>query len=313
MRRCPSSGGWLLVGLIILVTAAGIGLAGATLFLTSHQRATSLRALQTRAYYLAQAGVMQAVYDFRELAGGTGYTLGQVIVDDNPASADDDVFVLEAVGSDGLLVNLKPGTLPAATTICAASRSRLTGWRLRSVLLSASPATTIDRVAVDWAPVLAGETVIRIDLGGAQRWPLPAGTCSSVGPNVFADLVPNYAIAPGAVVAGANTIWFSTTGFRAGGGTTTKTFIDLKFQLLDGSVRVARFVNAVGSRASSFSLTTVGRAGRGPMPFASCRRARVEYRICNSVTSANECDDATEERITSGKIHLVRDEGTRCP
>lgn len=258
---------------------------------------------------------MQAVYDFRESSGGIGFSLGTSIVTDGPG-ADDDVFVLERTGEhDVLLANLKPATLPSASSLCSASRHRLTGWRLRDVQLGVG--ITIQAVAVDWgSPDDLTERVIRIELGGAQRWPLPVGTCGSLARDAFQTLPAAFAIAAGSVATG-NVIWFSNTNFRTpvsgGSGTLAKPWVDLKFQMSDGSVRVARFVNTMADRDARFTVTAVGRAGQGPFPFVMCRRLQADYEICGAVSTPSQCDGNTDERERTGNLTAYRELASTCP
>ena len=105
--------GWLLVGLIVLISTVILALAGITFFLTEHLRTTSLRQNQTKAIYLAQAGVMRAIYDFRTNAG---VLLGVQTVEAGPSAGplDDNVYILGGKAADFLLVNLlNPSWSPA--------------------------------------------------------------------------------------------------------------------------------------------------------------------------------------------------------
>lgn len=305
--------GWLLVGLIVLVSAVILALAGITFFLTQHLTVTSLRQNQTRAIYLAQAGVMKAFYDFRT---GAGVTLREYQVDDPasllPPGPNQNAFILSSgEARDFFLANMKPAFFPASATLCGVPRDRLTSWRLRNVLASTSPGVAIDKVAVNWEPAPAGETVIRLDLGGTKRWPRGAAACSlpGVGPEPppdppltnAMDLVPDVPLGPRATLSG-NVVWFSTTSFGAGGGLTTKRFIELKFQMSDGTIRVARFVNAIGGRDANFTIKSRGEPRQGQFPFLARRRLQAEYRICAAVAAPGDCNAELEERNRPGSL-----------
>jgi len=183
-----SSAGWLLVGLIVLISAVILALVGITFYLTEHLRTTSLRQNQTRAVYLAQAGVMQAIYDFRfdDNPGGpatdNGFRLGEYPVPTDTgvigSYADDDVFILGGQAADFLLAAMIPATW-TTDSICGGAKTRqiLRNWTLRNVLLTASTSPTppdnlpdgmpvvITGLQISWEPD-NGERVYRVDLTG---------------------------------------------------------------------------------------------------------------------------------------------------
>lgn len=302
--------------MIILLTIMGIAFTGIVRMLVEHIRTTGLRTGDTRAYYLAQAGVMEAFYDYRDASDSlNAFDPGTaVIVDDDPSSGKDDGYILVAQARDGLLANMKPGQMgaPGVPAGCGGgSRDRFMSWRLRNVIGTAAPAVAIDQIAVDWSPSTGSQRVHRIELNGAKVWPSGGTQCTNGTRNAFLDLSPNFPLAPGGVVAGTNTVWFNGTGF-ASGALTTKTYIDLKFLMTDGTTRTARFANTVGSREAAFSVTSVGRAYRGPLPYLLCRRLRTTYKVCPGVFFAAGCDSAAEEVESAGKESSPIDLGSVC-
>lgn len=294
---------------MILLSVAFIGIVR---LLVEHIRTTGLRAGETRAYYLAQAGAMEAFYDFRDASDGLNafdVTGADVIVDDNASGKEDDTYRLVATAADGLLANMKPGQMgaPGVPAGCGSgSRDRFLGWRLRNAIGTAAPAGTIDAIAVDWSPNTGSQRVHRIELNGAKVWPSGGTQCTNGTRNAFLDLSPDITLAPGAVIAGTNTVWFSGTGWRSGTTMlTTKSYIDLKFRMLDGTIRTARFVNTVVDRQAAFGLTVIGKAQRGPMPFAVCRRLQAMYKVCRSAVAGTDCDTALEEVESAGKESVM--------
>ncbi len=281
-----SPGGWLLVGLIVLISAVVLAMAGTTSLLTEHLRLINLRRHQTQAIYLAQAGIMQAIYDFRfdgpGSVDGQNIRLGEYPVPADtgaPGTSDDDVFILGGEAADFLLIAMIPGSL--ATTNAGGScgsvaRHRLENWTLRNVLQSSTPPDgmpiSFSQMAVSWNPVGPGEGPVRIDLGGSSADWRSAG-CAPVASGVPIPL-PQQTIVPGAPFWGTNRVWFATTTMH------TKTWIELAVTLSDGSIRRARFLpaNPTGSSAS-FTIKAVGEVRRGQFPFVAWRRLQAEYRL----------------------------------
>jgi len=281
--------GWLLVGLIVLISTVIIALASVTFFLTAHLRTTSLRQNQTKAIYLAQAGVMQAIYDFRfddSLIAGTdtGFRLGEYRADTGAfgpigSFPSNNVFILGGQAADFLLAAMIPTTFstPAAPGGCGGgTRHRLDTWTLRNVLLSnTSPdgmPLSFNQMAVSWFPVVGGEGVIRVDLNGTSLdWPssgcTPAVSGTTVTLNATQTVSPN-------TLWGTNRIWFATTNMN------TKTWIELAFFMSDGSTRRARYVpGSPLTSSASFTVKSVGEVRQGPFPFSVWRRLQAEYRL----------------------------------
>lgn len=102
-----SQGGWLLVGLIILISAVLVAMTGIALAMVQSQRVVSMRENDTEAAYLAQAGIMQELYNFRDGTGVGSVGVDQVIdAGPTPGLGDDDVFVLGGKAADFLLANM---------------------------------------------------------------------------------------------------------------------------------------------------------------------------------------------------------------
>ena len=288
VKRHPHSG-WLLAGLIVLVSAVILALAGVTFYLTEHLRSTSLRQNQTKAIYLAQAGVMQAVYDFRTTAGGNGFGLGEYPVPTDTGTigsyADDDVFQLGGQAADFLLVSMIPGTwFPAGICGGSANRQRLQDWTMRNVLITDSTTPTppdglpdglplvIDTLQISWEPD-NGERVFRVDLmGGSADYSDCAGTPSGGTIDVNQTVAP---LTEGAI----NRIWFSRRVSEPN-LMSSKNWIQIRLTMTDGSVRRVRFVplNPTTSTAN-FTMKSLGRVRKGPFPFGVWRRLQAEYRL----------------------------------
>ena len=254
-----------------------LALAGVTFFLTEHLRTTSLRQNQTKAIYLAQAGVMQAIFDFRFNAGGNGFTPGMydAIPGDAgaPGLADDNVFIIEGVPADFLLANMIPSVLGQANYRGVQNRDRLRLWRLRNVRADAS--IRLDFLTVSWPDPQPGvEGVVRVELGGSKVWPT-SGQLSFANSGTELD-ISNFVIGAGTEQLG-NIIYFATGG--ASSQMPSKAFIELRFRMSDNTIRVARYTPAVTTRSGSFTIKAVGEVREGSFPFVARRRLQAEYRL----------------------------------
>ncbi len=292
--RRQSRRGWLLVGLIVLISAVILALAGVTFYLTEHLRVTSLRQNQTKAVYLAQAGIMQAIYDFRFNTGGNGFLLGEYPVPNDTgilgSYADDDVFILGGQAADFLLADMISGTWTTGR-ICGGANNRqiLRDWTLRNVLLTASASPTppdnlpdgmpvvIDALQISWNPD-NGEVVYRVDLiGNAADY--NDGACAGTPSGGTIDV--NQTVNPNS--QGSNRIWFSRRTTESAPPSllmSNKSWIEARFLMTDGSSRRVRFVPAdPASSTANFTIKSVGEVRKGVFPFSTWRRLQAEYRL----------------------------------
>lgn len=274
------------MGLIVLVSGVFVAMAGVSLAIGQSRRALSLRQNATQAAYLAQAGVMQALYDVRR---GAGIQLREYVVDSGPApgSGDDDVFLLAGKAADFLLVNMLPavldrGSLPGGGGV---TRDRLRNWGLYNALRANSPPTglplTITHLTASWASPGPGEGVIRINLNGTKVWPSSGQTGAPQPSGTVIDIA-NVTI-PSRTWRTSNTIWFSTDGVMG-----SKAFIDVAFRMSDHvaggdplqtSIRIARYTAAVATRSAELTVKSAGEVRRGAFPFVVWRRLQADYRI----------------------------------
>ncbi|MFA5260843.1 MAG: hypothetical protein WC450_06415 [Candidatus Omnitrophota bacterium] len=86
---------------VLLIIVASVSIYGITVFIVERLAASPTRAAHLETVYLAQAGIHQALYDFRshDLAGGGYFSLGQTDVDSSR------FFVIGGNQSDLLLVD----------------------------------------------------------------------------------------------------------------------------------------------------------------------------------------------------------------
>ena len=283
----PSQRGWLLVGLIIILSSVFVAMAVVSLLLGQSRQLISVRQNQTEAVYLAQAGVMQALYDLRRLSPSAGGIELRAYNVDNPSGPSpgptDDAFILSGVAVDFFLANMKAASFEEKP-LCGAGtkRDRLQDWPVTNVLSSVSvasgPTVTVTAMTVSWSPN-ASERVLRIDFDNTAVY----SNCTGAGMGELIDL-PDTTIGPRVTWTGSkDRIWFSSTAMDA------KTSIDLTFIMTDGSRRIAHYEPTVTNRSADVTIRSVGEVRKGAFPFVTWRRLQAEYRLSGSsvVSSGN--------------------------
>ncbi len=268
--------------MIVLLSAVLVAFAGFAFLLAEHLRVTSLRRNQIKAFYLAQAGIMQALYDVRADTDGPGgpdgnaIKLGTVPVPSDagaPGPADDDVFILGGTQADFLLAAMISGSLrtaPAGGVCGNKPRDLLENWTLRNVA-DGTP-ISINKIAVSWEPVDSKDGLIRLDVNELTAW--TASNCAAVasGAQIVILQPPILASAPPWSV---NRLWFSTNRKMD-----NKLWIEIAFFMADDSVRRVRFRPSAPLRSSaSFTIKSLGEVRRGAFPFMMWRRVQAEYRL----------------------------------
>ncbi len=293
--------GWLLVGLIVLVSIVLIAFVGITFFLTEHLRTTSLRQNQTKAIYLAQAGIMQAIYDIQRMTGSAGgvsfrdpATSAEYVVDagSSPGTSDDNVFTLGGVGvsADFFLVNMKGSlSFPQANNCSLTQRDRFQGWSVTNVLASNTAPlgipVTVNQVKVDWNSPAAGgtEKVLRIDLNGNTVYNNCTGT--SIGSFASLTTTPTINSRQTWPAGTGNRIWFNTRDVAS-----VKTSIDLTFRMTDNSETTSHYESTVANRSADVRIKALGEVRKGAFPFVfpsvMWRRLQATYRLSGTAISS---------------------------
>jgi hypothetical protein len=93
--------GAVLLTTVLLIVVASVSIYGVTVFIVERLAASTTRAAHLETVYLAQAGVHQALYEFRahDLSGNGYFSLGQTLV------SSGDYFVVGGTEADFLMVN----------------------------------------------------------------------------------------------------------------------------------------------------------------------------------------------------------------
>ena len=263
-----------------------MALATIWLLLVEHRQAVSHIENHTEAVYLAQAGVMQAIYDLKR---GAGVALRAYNVN-NPGgaapSATQDAFILGCVScgvtpalqSDYFLVNMTvAGASAVSPQPCGGGTSdRFSNWPVNNVLAAGGLTSTVDQIQVTW-PSPGSERVTRIMLNGAY-----VTSCISVKSGIAIN-VTNTSIAPmGVWPASNNQVWFNSSGTMG-----AKASIDVTFIMTDGSSRTAHYDLATSTnRSADVTIKSIGEVRTGNFPFLVWRRLQAEYRVGTALNSA---------------------------
>jgi len=268
--RSKRAAGWTLVLLIVILSSAFVAMAGSSLALSESRRVTSLRQNEIRAFYLAQAGIMRAIYDFRS----GGVLTGEHVVEAGPAPGtdDDDVFIIGLIPTDDVGVDMsnakivQPG---GGEKLCGVSRDRLQSFKIKN---TGSDPVTITHMIVTWEPVMAGEGVIRIDLSSSGAdWASPG--CAPVAAGTPIDIEPDRTLGSSPPHFNVR-VWFATTNME------TKEYIEVTFLMADGSQVSGRFdPDESGQSGTRYRVSSTGEARRGAFPLVSWRTLEAEYQL----------------------------------
>jgi len=130
--------GLTLVGSIMLIVVASIVIIGVTTFVIQSLSTVNTKQINTRCLYLAQAGIQNALYDyrFRAISQEGYFTLGTVNVN------AENYFLLEATEADLLMVDT------SQVRLSGKKKKKLDNFFLKNA--AESPALIIDRMIVSW-------------------------------------------------------------------------------------------------------------------------------------------------------------------
>ena len=283
--------GWTLVALIVLLAVALIALAGVGSGVAEGMRGGLLNVNQTKAVYLAYAGVMDAIRSYQTSSGGRAYALGEF-----PVVAPTEVFIrpLTSPQRDVLLVDLSPASL----RYDAPTQARLINWRLRNVG-PASPGVTMTKMVVSWTQTSiaqqTSEWVTQVNFGPL----LPSCTWTGTARSGEEIDIPDCALSNNNLIGSTQlffnrgdialrlpmtvTIRFIMSDATAPSGCVGAPPASEAEPLLETCQRTARFVRG-GPNVGLFTVRSVGEV-REP-PFTARRSVRAEYRATSSTFTA---------------------------
>lgn len=143
-RRLLKKNGFILVASVILIVFAAIVIIGTTIFIVQRLSQNQAYQVKSKAIYLAQAGIQNAIYwyRYRDISANGYFSLGRTNLDAN------NFFVLGANAAELLMVNTGSSYL-YPTTGASGSRYRyLYGLTIQNA--TNSKTITIASMVVTW-------------------------------------------------------------------------------------------------------------------------------------------------------------------
>lgn len=298
MRGARGCRGLALVTLIVLLAVALIATAGITSAVVEGMQATFVQRNLTKAMYLAQAGVMDAVESYQS-TGPSGWSdafrLGPFLV---PGGPSNERFIRSGPQRDFLFADMRSAQF---TRRLNGAQSTFDDWRLQRVLQPPSTSPTslwISRIKVFWsgAPT-ARVTKLIINANVTISCPGPAGSFCLDGLSRASgdpiDITPPFELTGNAVLAN-NHIWFNTNLQPAGVRPASVTLVfymsdstcdevtssaiafdQLPVPRLEDCQRMARWRNDATIRDAHFTVRATGEVDAAP--FLTRRYLRAEY------------------------------------
>lgn len=193
-----NSKGFGLILLIFLIAVFGILFAGTSVILTNASRRLQLEIDKTKAHYLAQAGVMRGIYDWKIDAAGEA---ARQFDDLNTTITGNQIF---KTGCQADFAYFSFNLTQDTEWFTSGGRQRLRRWRLRNVhVAEAGTADNIivTSVKISWTP--AGSTVRQVQLGGSVV--LAVGSYANGSTNVLTGTAGARTTTPGSLNGGNGT------------------------------------------------------------------------------------------------------------
>lgn len=216
------SKGIALVVLILIIVLIVIVMAGLTGFVFESLRLSTFKEQELKTIYLAQAGVMSAIVDYRD--GGIWAKATNVNVTGNQ---------YYHIGKDANFLWVDP------------SSPRVVGSNLKKIPIqnvNSASSITITQLTLNWT---FGGNITKVTIGGTQVW---NGTASSGSTLDITDLT----IAAGVSYFGINDQQWDFSGGSVSGD------VICTFIFSDGSQRKAYLLKAGKSANKEFSITATG-------------------------------------------------------
>ena len=229
---------------IILLVFASTAVLSVTTFIIQRLLQAEAKHAGTKAIYLAQAGINNAMYSYRSANGY--FSLGQTNVDAN------NYFVLGATPAELLMVN-------TATAALTSSSTRLSNVTIRN---AADSPITISSMVVSWPA--NGRKLKEIWIDGRRLFRSGGG----VAPPANANLSPDFAL-PASSAATYSIDYLLFNGSMAG-----VAYIDVQFVMTDGSNKTVRlYQDGVTLNNFNFTVKALGNTTGSTVP----RTIRADY------------------------------------
>ena len=243
--------GVTLVASIILVVFASVAVLSVTTFIVQRFSESRSRQRSLQSFYLAQAGINQAIYyyRFRDATGNGYFSLGQTNVDSS------NYFVIGGTAADLLMANTSAAALTSSNT-------RISNVTIQNATNSST--ITIDRMVVSWAGAAPSRRLVEVVLNGGSVW---SGTLATPA---NADIT-NFILNTTPTLYSSNYLRFNNSMAGA-------TYVDVQFVMTDGSNKTVRFYPA--SNNFRFTVKAMGKTVGSNL----YRTIQAEYNAFNTAT-----------------------------
>ncbi len=195
--RTKKEKGFGLVILVVIIAVAGILITSTSLYFRDATRQMQLGIDQIKAYYLAQAGVMRALYNWR-VSNATD--INRRYTELNTTITGNQIF------KTGSQANFAYFTFDAVNgqqdTEWFAGNTRLRRWRIRNI--HSANSITVTKAKVSWSPV-GTTTLSDIQLNNNSVATGAGGPFASGTEITLTNSAANRTLLPGAVWSGNNT------------------------------------------------------------------------------------------------------------
>lgn len=220
--------GIALVALVMMLVFVSLMVSGVTIFIVQRLLEFNIKEGSTRAIYLAQAGINQAIYNFRfhDLAANGYFSLGQTNID------ADQYFVIGATAGDLLMLNTSAADL-------SSNGRQLLNLTIQNA--ANSKTITINRMIITWNN---SQRLRRIEINGRAVWTGARRSPANVNVN------PNFTLNTTPSIYPIDQIGFS--------GNMRNATITVQFVMSDGSTTQAR-VAYPASDNYNFTVKATGR------------------------------------------------------
>lgn len=219
-----------LIASILLIIFISIAVLGVTVFIVQWMSQLRTQCLRTKCFYLAQAGIQDAIYEVRSTYNPTTtygyYSLGLNTVDTG------ETFRRGGLAADLLMVDTSGANL---------SGRDLLGLKIQKATNSATPAVTIASMVITWTKTGTTRTLSSIRIGGTQRW---SGSASSPVNVNITDVA----------LTTTNTMAIDRLRFS---GTINLTSLSIQFVMTDGSSKMVTCYPATNNCA--FTIKSTGK------------------------------------------------------
>ncbi len=226
--RFSNRKGIALIAAIMLIVFATIAVLGVVRFIAQRLYEQPTEAVFLQTIYLAQAGIHDAIYVFRNhnLTANGYFTLGQTNIDAN------NYFVLSATSANLLMVN-------TSASVLQSTNQRVGGWTIQNA--TNSNTIIIASMTVSWSGV-SGRTLSSIYLNNTAVWNTGGGTSG----NTFN--ITHFTLNTTPTSYSNNTLRFS--------GSMTGATVNVTFTMTDGSSQALQIYPALSN--NNFTVTSKG-------------------------------------------------------